>query len=81
MKAASVIMFAVGGTTRTAAFQIPIVTRQVVSTPSRSSAIAMSTNPATGSGKGLDYNPDKFTDEKNKGNYRRLSDALKVGRA
>ncbi|CAM9961859.1 unnamed protein product [Ascophyllum nodosum] len=77
MKAASVIMFAVGGTTRTAAFQIPIVTRQVVSTPSRSSAIAMSTNPATGSGKGLDYNPDKFTDEKNKGNYRRLSDALK----
>ena len=80
MKAATVIAFAVGGATGTSAFQVPVNTRQVVGTPSRSS-IAMSTSPATGSGKGLDYNPDKYTDEKNKGNYRRLTDALKVGRA
>ncbi|CAM9107900.1 unnamed protein product [Choristocarpus tenellus] len=37
----------------------------------------MSSKAGTGTGKGLDYNPDKYED-KNSANYRRLSDALKA---
>lgn len=36
--------------------------------------------PTTGKGAGasLQYNPEKYGDEKNKGNYRKLSEALEV---
>lgn len=71
------ITLAVSGATGTAAFQFPLRTCQIVSPPSRSS-LSMSSSPATGSGPGLQYDPDNDQDEKNKGNYRRLSDALQV---
>ena len=78
MKATAVITLAMTGANGVAAFWIPAVApHQIVSTPTRTS-LAMSSAPATGSGKGLQYNPDKFKDEKNAGNYRKLSDALKV---
>jgi probable Rubsico expression protein CbbX len=35
--------------------------------------------PATGTGPSLDYNPDKYTDDANSGNFRKLGDALKDG--
>lgn len=75
MKASLTLTLAAGAATGTSAFQIPIVARQSVAAPSRTS---LSMSSATGSGKGLDYNPDKYADDKNKGNYRRLSDALQV---
>ncbi|CAM9570996.1 unnamed protein product [Sphacelaria rigidula] len=76
MKATAVITLAMTGANGVAAFRIPVMApRQVVSTPTRTS-LAMSSTPATGEGKGLQYNPDKFKDEKNAGNYRKLSDAL-----
>lgn len=78
MKATAVITLAMTGANGVAAFRIPVMApRQVVSTPTRTS-LAMSSTPATGEGKGLQYNPDKFKDEKNAGNYRKLSDALAV---
>lgn len=73
------IALAMSGATGTAAFQIPVVTGQASRASSRTAISMAQPNAATGSGKGLDYNPEKFTDEKNKGNYRRLSEALKVG--
>lgn len=42
---------------------------------SRATVVSMS----TGTGAGLDYNPDAFKDEANSGNMRRLGDALKDG--
>merc|ERR1740127_375656 len=39
----------------------------------------MMSSPATGTGPGLDYNPDKYKDEANAGNMRKLGDALKDG--
>lgn len=80
MKAAAMIALAMSAATGTTAFQIPAFTRQVVGVAPSRSAISMSSQPgaATGAGKGLEYNPDKYTDEKNKGNYRKLSEALEV---
>lgn len=78
MKAAAMIALAMSGATGTAAFQIPVVTRQVSGAPSRTAISMNQPSVGTGQGKGLDYNPDKYTDEKNKGNYRKLSDALEV---
>jgi hypothetical protein len=34
---------------------------------------------STGMGPSLEYNPDKFKDDKNSGNFRKLSDKLKDG--
>lgn len=77
MKAAAMIALAMCGATGTAAFQIPVVTRQA--TGAAGSALQMA-QPAAGTGTGpsLQYNPEKYTDEKNKGNYRKLSEALEV---
>lgn len=77
MKTPVMIALAIGGLQATTAFQIPMVTHQIGSTPSRTT-VSMSSSSATGSGKGLDYNPDKYKDEKNAGNYRKLSEALEV---
>lgn len=71
------IALAMSGATGTAAFQIPMVTRQVVA-PSRTAISMAQPTAGTGQGKGLDYNPEKYLDEKNKGNYRKLSEALEV---
>lgn len=76
MKAAAMIALAMSAATGTVAFQLPMVTRGVA--PSRSAVSMSSPGSATGDGKGLQYNPDKYTDEKNKGNYRKLSEALEV---
>eukprot|EP00903_Cladosiphon_okamuranus_P013508 g12581.t1 len=78
MKAAAMIALTMCGATGTVAFQLPIVTRPATagaggplfSTPNQPSA--------TGSGASLQYNPEKYTDEKNKGNYRKLSEALEA---
>lgn len=79
MKAAAMIALAMSAATGTTAFQIPAITRQVVGAAPSRTAISMSQpGPTTGAGKGLSYNPDKYTDEKNKGNYRKLSEALEV---
>lgn len=72
------IALAMSGATGTAAFQIPAVTRQVSGASSRTAISMAQPSVGTGQGKGLDYNPDKFTDEKNKGNYRKLSEALEA---
>lgn len=78
MKAAAMIALAMSGATGTAAFQIPVVTRQVSGASSRTAISMAQPSVGTGQGQGLDYNPDKYKDEKNKGNYRKLSDALEV---
>lgn len=77
MKAAVMITLAMSGANSAAAFQIPPVSPRQISTPTRSS-LAMSSSAATGGGKGLQYNPDEYKDEKNAGNYRKLSQALEV---
>lgn len=72
------ITLAMSGANTAAAFQIPAVSvRQIGGTTTRTS-LAMSSAPATGEGKGLQYNPDEYKDEKNAGNYRKLSQALEV---
>lgn len=71
------IALAMSGATATMAFQTPIFARQVRN-PSRTAISMAQPSVGTGSGKGLQYNPDKYTDEKNKGNYRKLSEALEV---
>lgn len=45
----------------------------------RASPRFMADSPATGTGPGLDYNPDQYTDEANAGNFRKLSQALEDG--
>lgn len=72
------IALAMSGATGAAAFQIPVVTRQASGAASRTAISMAQPTVGTGSGKGLDYNPEKFKDEKNKGNYRKLSEALEV---
>lgn len=72
------IALAMSGATGTAAFQIPVVTRQMSGASSRTAISMAQPSVGTGQGQGLDYNPDKYKDEKNKGNYRKLSDALEV---
>lgn len=72
------IALAMSGSNGASAFQIPVLApRQVVRSAGRTT-VSMSTSPATGEGKGLQYNPEKYQDEKNKGNYRKLSEALQV---
>merc|ERR1719502_2240094 len=39
----------------------------------------MMSSPATGTGPSLDYNPEKYADEANAGNHRKLGDALRDG--
>eukprot|EP00904_Undaria_pinnatifida_P005931 jgi/Undpi1/2468/HiC_scaffold_13.g05848.m1 len=78
MKAAAMIALAMSGATGAAAFQIPVVTRQASGAASRTAISMAQPTVGTGSGKGLDYNPEKFKDEKNKGNYRKLSEALEA---
>ena len=57
------------------AFQVnPVVTRQI----SSKTGLAAQPTAGTGQGESLQYNPEKYQDEKNKGNYRRLTDALEV---
>lgn len=69
------IALAMCGATGTTAFQIPVVTRKAAG----GSALSMAQPVAgTGTGPSLQYNPEKYTDEKNKGNYRKLSEALEV---
>lgn len=73
------IALTMSAATGTTAFQIPAFNRQVVGVAPSQTAISMSQpGAATGAGKGLSYNPDKYADEKNKGNYRKLSEALEV---
>ncbi len=70
------IALAMCGATGTTAFQIPVVTRKAAA---GGSALSMAQPTAgTGTGPSLQYNPEKYTDEKNKGNYRKLSEALEV---
>uniref|UniRef100_A0A7S2SBU4 AAA+ ATPase domain-containing protein n=1 Tax=Rhizochromulina marina TaxID=1034831 RepID=A0A7S2SBU4_9STRA len=45
----------------------------------RASPRFMADSPATGTGPGLDYNPDQYSDEANAGNFRKLSQALEDG--
>lgn len=78
MKAAAMIALAMSGATRTGAFQIPTVARPAAAAPSRTAISMAQPKAGTGDGKGLQYNPEKYTDEKNKGNYRKLSEALEV---
>ena len=50
--------------------------------PSRMGSLSRTTlmaDPMTGTGPSLDYNPDKYTDEANSANHRKLGDALKDG--
>lgn len=47
--------------------------------PMPSARLARTTLSSTGTGPSLDYNPDKYADEKNAGNFRRMTDALKDG--
>lgn len=79
MKATAMIALAMCGATGTVAFQIPGVIRQATGGRNSKSALSMA-QPAvgTGTGESLQYNPEKYTDEKNKGNYRKLSEALEV---
>eukprot|EP00752_Nemacystus_decipiens_P007056 g6324.t1 len=73
MKAAAMIALAMCGTGT--GFQInPAVTRQA----SGKTALAAQPTAATGQGASLQYNPEKYQDEKNKGNYRKLSEALEA---
>lgn len=77
MKVPAVITLVMSGAWSVAGFQFSLGSRNIVSTPSRS-ALVMSSSPATGTGPGLQYNPEKYQDEKNKKNFRKLSDALEV---
>ncbi|CAB1120760.1 unnamed protein product [Ectocarpus sp. CCAP 1310/34] len=78
MKAAAMIALAMCGATGTAAFQIPVFTRPATGASSRSALSMAQPTVGTGTGKGLQYNPEKYTDEKNAKNYRKLSEALEV---
>lgn len=44
-----------------------------------SARVARTVVSSTGTGPSLDYNPDKYTDEANAGNFRRMSAALADG--
>jgi probable Rubsico expression protein CbbX len=46
---------------------------------SRMSRVTMMSSPATGTGPSLEYNPDKYSDEANAGNFRKLGAALQDG--
>lgn len=45
----------------------------------RAARVVLNSDPATGTGRSLDYNPDKYADEANAGNFRRMSQALADG--
>lgn len=72
------IALAMCGATGTAAFQIPVFTRPATGASSRSALSMAQPTAGTGTGKSLQYNPEKYGDEKNAGNYRKLSEALEV---
>jgi len=72
------IALAMCGATGTAAFQIPVVSRQATGAAGGSALSMAQPVAGTGTGPSLQYNPEKYTDEKNKGNYRKLSEALEV---
>ncbi|CAM9316845.1 unnamed protein product [Ectocarpus sp. 8 AP-2014] len=78
MKAAAMIALAMCGATGTAAFQIPVFTRPATGASSRSALSMAQPTAGTGTGKSLQYNPEKYGDEKNAGNYRKLSEALEA---
>ncbi|CAM9282839.1 unnamed protein product [Ectocarpus sp. 12 AP-2014] len=78
MKAAAMIALAMCGATGTAAFQIPVFTRPATGVSSRSALSMAQPTVGTGTGKSLQYNPEKYGDEKNAGNYRKLSEALEA---
>ncbi|CAN0030050.1 unnamed protein product, partial [Ectocarpus sp. 12 AP-2014] len=78
MKAAAMIALAMCGATGTAAFQIPVFTRPATGASSRSALSMAQPTVGTGTGKSLQYNPEKYGDEKNAGNYRKLSEALEA---
>lgn len=78
MKAAAMIALAMCGATGTVAFQLPIVARQATGGAGGPLFSTPNQPAATGSGASLQYNPEKYADEKNKGNYRKLSEALEV---
>lgn len=52
---------------------IPVVTRAT-----RSTSLQAQPAAGTGTGPSLQYNPEKYSDEKNAKNYRKLSEALEV---
>ena len=54
MKAAAMIALAMSGATGTAAFQLPVVTRQVSGASSRTAISMAQPTVGTGQGKGLD---------------------------
>ncbi|CAM9680717.1 unnamed protein product [Ectocarpus fasciculatus] len=78
MKAAAMIALAMCGATGTTAFQIPVFTRSATGASSRSALSMAQPAAGTGSGPSLQYNPEKYGDEKNAGNYRKLSEALEA---
>lgn len=78
MKAAAMIALAMCGATGTTAFHAPVVTHQAQRATSQSALSMAQPAAGTGTGPSLQYNPEKYADEKNKGNYRKLSEALEV---
>lgn len=72
------IALAMCGATGTTAFHTPVVTHQAQRASSGSALSMAQPTAGTGTGPSLQYNPEKYGDEKNKGNYRKLSEALEV---
>lgn len=74
------IALAMCGATGTVAFQTNSagVTRQATTGGASKTVLSAQPTAGTGQGESLQYNPDKYQDEKNKGNYRKLSEALEV---
>lgn len=78
------IALAMCGATGTVAFTgTPVVTRQATGGGASSKSALSMAQPVAGTGQGesLQYNPEKYGDEKNKGNYRKLSEALEVSKS
>lgn len=73
MKSWATIAIAMCATQPGASWIIPVVNRAT-----RSTALQAQPTAGTGTGPSLQYNPEKYTDDKNAGNYRRLSEALEV---